>query len=83
MLKKLPPPGGSFLFPGFDRISALKKVDFVQQKQTLPAARTTRVSISGEVSYLVRNRSAFPSPQSGHAPDNRTARILKKIWANG
>jgi len=82
MLKKLPPPGRSFLFPGVDRISAIKKVDFVQ-KQTLPEARTTRVSVSGEVSYLVRNRSAFPPRQSSHSPDNRTARILKKIWANG
>jgi hypothetical protein len=78
MLKKLPPPGRSFLFAGFDRISALKKVDFVQ-KPSLPAARTTCFFISGELSYLAGNRSAFPRRQSCHAPDNRTARILKKI----
>lgn len=46
MLKKLLPGGGSFLFAGVDRISALKKVEFVQ-KQILPAARTTCVFISG------------------------------------
>ncbi|MEG4109456.1 hypothetical protein QUA04_25570 [Microcoleus sp. S13_C5] len=60
MLKKLPPPGRSFLFPGVDRISALKKVDFVQQ-QTLPAARTTRVSISGELSIWQEIEPPFPA----------------------
>ncbi|MEG3931346.1 MULTISPECIES: hypothetical protein [unclassified Microcoleus] len=60
MLKKLLPGGGSFLFPGFDRISALKKVDFVQ-KQTLPAARTTRVSISGELSIWLEIDRPFPA----------------------
>lgn len=78
MLKKLLPGGGSFLFPGFDRISALKKVDFVQ-KPTLPVAITTCVFISGELSYLARNRATFPRRQSCNEPDNRTARILKKI----
>ncbi len=78
MLKKLPPPGRSFLFPGFDRINARKKVDFVQ-KPTLPVARTTCVFISGELSSLARNRAAFPRRQTCKVPDNRTARIVKKI----
>jgi hypothetical protein len=62
MLKKLLPGGGSFLFPGCDRISALKKVDFVQ-KPTLPVARTTCVFISGELSYLAINPAVFPRRQ--------------------
>jgi hypothetical protein len=60
MLKKLLPGGGSFLFPRFDRISALKKVDCVQ-KPTLPAARTTRVSISGELSMWQEIEPPFPA----------------------
>jgi len=82
MLKKLPPPGGSFLFPGFDRISALKKVDFVQ-KQTLPVARTTCVSISGELSMWQEIERPFPAAWVAMHLIPARAPILKNISANG
>ncbi|WP_242716021.1 hypothetical protein [Microcoleus vaginatus] len=84
MLKKLPPPGRSFLFPGCDRISALKKL--ILYKNKLCRQLEQLVSLYW-VNSPIWQEIELPLPEATvamHLIARQPARILKNnISANG